>query len=305
MRITGPGPSLFARSTTIGEVPLPPYIEAARRRRRGGDVDDRERYQTVYAAQRRARSRRRRRGCTSRRRCWRRCAARGHEIAPVTLHVGPGHVPPGRGRRPARAPHARRALRDPDATAAAGSRAPGAEGRPVVAVGTTVVRTLEAAARATGRGARRATGATDLFIAARATSSGWSTDLITNFHLPRSTLLMLVAAFAGRERVLAAYARRGRARLPLLQLRRRDADHRRGGGVSGPAPLRGRARAPGRRARAACCTPPHGPIETPVFMPVGTQATVKALSPGDLERARRRASSSATPITCRCGRARS
>jgi S-adenosylmethionine:tRNA ribosyltransferase-isomerase len=80
-----------------------------------------------------------------------------------------------------------------------------AEGRRVVAVGTTVVRTLEASARANGGAVVAGEGATDLFILPGARFEV-VTDLITNFHLPRSTLLMLVAAFAGRENVLGAYA---------------------------------------------------------------------------------------------------
>jgi S-adenosylmethionine:tRNA ribosyltransferase-isomerase len=78
-------------------------------------------------------------------------------------------------------------------------------GRRIVAVGTTVVRTLEGAALAGGGEIRAGDGATDLFI-----TPGFRFQvvdaLLTNFHLPRSTLLMLVSAFAGRERVLAAYA---------------------------------------------------------------------------------------------------
>jgi S-adenosylmethionine:tRNA ribosyltransferase-isomerase len=73
-------------------------------------------------------------------------------------------------------------------------------------VGTTVVRALEAAARAGDNVVRAGDGATDLFLRPGA-EFNVVTDLITNFHLPRSTLLMLVAAFAGRERVLSAYAR--------------------------------------------------------------------------------------------------
>jgi S-adenosylmethionine:tRNA ribosyltransferase-isomerase len=80
-----------------------------------------------------------------------------------------------------------------------------AEGRRVVAVGTTVVRTLEASARAHGGAVVAGQGATNLFIVPN-TRFEIVTDLITNFHLPRSTLLMLVAAFAGRDAVLAAYA---------------------------------------------------------------------------------------------------
>src|SRR5580704_1711146 len=79
------------------------------------------------------------------------------------------------------------------------------QGRRVVAVGTTVVRTLEASARAHQGAVVAGEGATDLFIVPGARFAV-VTELITNFHLPRSTLLMLVAAFAGREPVLAAYA---------------------------------------------------------------------------------------------------
>ena len=95
------------------------------------------------------------------------------------------------------------------------------EGRRVVAVGTTSVRTLEASARA--HGGRVAAGAfeTDLFLVPGAEFRVVDA-LLTNFHLPRSTLLMLVAAFAGARAVLAAYARGGPRRLPFLQLRRRD-----------------------------------------------------------------------------------
>jgi hypothetical protein len=78
------------------------------------------------------------------------------------------------------------------------------KGGRVVAIGTTVVRTLESAARAGGGEVRAGRGATELFI-----TPGFPFQvvdiLLTNFHLPKSTLLMLVSAFAGRERVLAAY----------------------------------------------------------------------------------------------------
>jgi S-adenosylmethionine:tRNA ribosyltransferase-isomerase len=96
----------------------------------------------------------------------------------------------------------REAYEVPEATAAAVQRAQ-REGRPVVAVGTTVVRTLETVARA-GE-VRPGQGWTDLFILP-GTRFQVVTDLVTNFHLPQSTLLMLVAAFAGRELVLSAYA---------------------------------------------------------------------------------------------------
>jgi S-adenosylmethionine:tRNA ribosyltransferase-isomerase len=95
----------------------------------------------------------------------------------------------------------------PEAAAAieAGRARPG--GR-VIAVGTTVVRALEANARAHAGRVVPEDGETDLFIYPGASPGGdfqVVTDLITNFHLPRSTLLMLIAAFAGRERVLDAY----------------------------------------------------------------------------------------------------
>ena len=97
------------------------------------------------------------------------------------------------------------------------------ERRRVVAVGTTTTRALEdAAVRGGGRicaGARRG----DHVHLSRLPVPVVS-GLLTNFHLPQSSLLMLVAAFAGRERVLAAYRGGGRAPLPVLQLRRCDAD---------------------------------------------------------------------------------
>ncbi len=81
----------------------------------------------------------------------------------------------------------------------------------MVAVGTTVVRTLEASARANGGAVVAGEGATDLFILPGARFEV-VTDLVTNFHLPRSTLLMLVAAFAGREqRARPRTPRRSRA----------------------------------------------------------------------------------------------
>jgi S-adenosylmethionine:tRNA ribosyltransferase-isomerase len=90
----------------------------------------------------------------------------------------------------------------PAATSAAIAAARAA-GRPIVAIGTTVARTLEAASDDAGV-PRPGPGSTQLFITPgyRFRAVDW---LVTNFHLPQSTLLMLVSAFAGRERVLAAY----------------------------------------------------------------------------------------------------
>ncbi len=128
----------------------------------------------------------------------------GHEIARVTLHVGPGTFRPVEVEDPAAHRMDAEHYRIPPETAAAiaGARR---EGRRIVAVGTTVVRTLEACARAHAGEVVAEEAATDLFLVPGARFQV-VTDLITNFHLPRSTLLMLVAAFAGRERILDAYA---------------------------------------------------------------------------------------------------
>ncbi|MEO8586615.1 MAG: S-adenosylmethionine:tRNA ribosyltransferase-isomerase, partial [Acidobacteriota bacterium] len=130
-------------------------------------------------------------------------AARGVTIVRVTLHVGIGTFRPVKVDRVEdhRMGFERAVISNE--TAAAVNLAKD-EGRRVVAVGTTSVRTLEASART--HGGRVAAGAfeTDLFLVPGAEFHVVDA-LITNFHLPRSTLLMLVAAFAGRTRVLAAY----------------------------------------------------------------------------------------------------
>lgn len=179
----------------VGEVPLPPYIE----RPAGGC--DLERYQTVYA---------RRSGAVAAptaglhftRAVLAAVQARGVELAQVTLHVGAGTFQPVRVTDvTAHRLHSERYdVPEPAAEAVARCRARG--GR-VVAVGTTVVRTLESAA---GEGGRVDAGAgeTSLFI-----TPGFRfrvvDALLTNFHLPESTLLMLVCAFGGHRRVLEAY----------------------------------------------------------------------------------------------------
>ena len=132
----------------------------------------------------------------------RRLADRGVEIARITLHVGPGTFVPVRADdiRDHRMEAER--FEVPEASAEAVNRAR-AEGRRVVAVGTTCVRTLEGTADDSGR-VRAGAGTCDLFI-----YPGYRfrvvDAMITNFHLPESTLLMLVSAFAGRETILSAY----------------------------------------------------------------------------------------------------
>ncbi len=202
LRFSGLGQGgLLAAIEAIGDIPLPPYIEAARRQ--GGTppaVDDRVRYQTVYArvpgavAAPTA-------GLHFTDELLARLRTDGHEVARITLHVGPGTFRPVTTSDPTK--HQLDAERfEVGAAAAASIRRAQAEGRPIVAVGTTVVRTLETLAR---KGPiEAASGATSLLILP---GDGFCvvTDLITNFHLPKSSLLMLVSAFAGRERVLSAY----------------------------------------------------------------------------------------------------
>jgi S-adenosylmethionine:tRNA ribosyltransferase-isomerase len=178
----------------IGHVPLPPYIA------RPDETIDRERYQTVYA---------RHRGAVAAptaglhfdEAMLAALAAQGVERAFITLHVGAGTFQPVRGEDiRAHRMHAE-SLHVPPQTCAQIHDAK-REGRRVVAVGTTVVRALETAARS-GAIAPFA-GETDIFI-----YPGYRFQvvdaLLTNFHLPESTLLMLVCAFGGTEQVLAAY----------------------------------------------------------------------------------------------------
>jgi S-adenosylmethionine:tRNA ribosyltransferase-isomerase len=179
-----------------GHVPLPPYI------RRPDRPDDRSRYQTVYARETGSVAAPTA-GLHFTEALLAELRAAGIDVAEVVLHVGPGTF------RPVTADEVEdhRLEAEPytipaeTADAIADARARGAR---VVAVGTTTVRTLEAAARESGTVAAGA-GETDLVI--RPGFPFRVTDaLVTNFHLPRSSLLLLVAAFAGRERVLEAYA---------------------------------------------------------------------------------------------------
>ena len=176
-----------------GELPLPPYIQHA------PDARDRERYQTVFA---------RERGAVA-------APTAGLHFTPrllealkekkiffsyITLYVGPGTFLPVRAQRTEEhRMHSERYV-VPEATARAIEQA-----ERVIAVGTTSLRTLEASQ------GRAGPGATDLFI-----TPGYEfrvvDGLLTNFHLPKSTLLMLVSAFAGLDRIKAAYAEAVRAR---------------------------------------------------------------------------------------------
>ena len=180
----------------LGQVPLPPYIA------RAPDAHDAERYQTVYAAHAGAVAAPTA-GLHFTPALLERLRAAGHTLAYVTLHVGPGTFAPLRSDDlDAHVMHEERYV-IPEDTAAAVARAR-SQGRAVLAVGTTSLRALESAADEHGV-LRVGEGRTELFIrppyAFRAVDA-----LLTNFHLPRSTLLALVMAFAGVEPVRDAYA---------------------------------------------------------------------------------------------------
>jgi S-adenosylmethionine:tRNA ribosyltransferase-isomerase len=178
-------------------MPLPPYIH------RGDALDDRERYQTVFNRERGSVAAPTA-GLHFTPEILETIAKHEVEIARVTLHVGLGTFAPLRVDRLDEVRLHRERYTLSAETADAINRAQ-AERRRIVAVGTTVVRTLEhCAQQAEGRPLQAHSGETEIFI-----SPGFPFRLVgallTNFHLPQSSLLMLVSAFAGREQVLAAY----------------------------------------------------------------------------------------------------
>jgi len=184
------------RLEELGHVPLPPYIQ------RPDEAADRQSYQTVFARHPGAIAAPTA-GLHFTPRILAELGRRGIEIAQLTLHVGIGTFRPVSAELIADHRMETERFTVPPATAAAIAGTRRAGGR-IVAVGTTVVRTLEAAARDAEGRVRPGAGRTDIFI-----TPGFRFQvvdrLITNFHLPRSTLLMLVSAFAGRRRILAAY----------------------------------------------------------------------------------------------------
>jgi S-adenosylmethionine:tRNA ribosyltransferase-isomerase len=192
------GISVREALSRAGSVPLPPYIARAG----GAEPSDAERYQTVYAAHEGAIAAPTA-GLHFTPALLAALEARGIGLTRVTLHVGPATFLPVRTEEIEDHPMGAERYQVPRATVAAIAAVRKRGGR-VVAVGTTAVRALESAA--TGRGGVVAAhGRTDLFILPGYTFRVVDA-LITNFHLPRSTLLAMVAAFCGRERLLAAYA---------------------------------------------------------------------------------------------------
>jgi S-adenosylmethionine:tRNA ribosyltransferase-isomerase len=189
--------SLDATLRAQGEVPLPPYIH------RAPTAEDAERYQTVYAridgavAAPTA-------GLHFSEALLHSLERAGVGRAAVTLHVGPGTF------RPITADDPREHAMeeewfDVSESAAAAMRATRKAGRRIVAVGTTTVRALESMADANDGRIAAATGWTSKYIVPPYRFQAVDA-LVTNFHLPRTTLLLLVAAFAGEERVRQAYA---------------------------------------------------------------------------------------------------
>ncbi|MEF8833537.1 MAG: tRNA preQ1(34) S-adenosylmethionine ribosyltransferase-isomerase QueA, partial [Halofilum sp. (in: g-proteobacteria)] len=197
----GPGEPLLDRLERFGEIPLPPYIE------RVPEAADDERYQTVYARERGAVAAPTA-GLHFDDAVLATLSERGVEMAHVTLHVGAGTFRPVRAERVEDHRMHAEVLRVPEETAAA-IAATRARGGRVIAVGTTVVRALESAVDDTGT-VQPFSGETRLYLMPGALFRVID-GLVTNFHLPGSTLLMLVCAFGGYEPVMAAYRHAGDA----------------------------------------------------------------------------------------------
>jgi S-adenosylmethionine:tRNA ribosyltransferase-isomerase len=191
-----PVEDFFASIEQIGHVPLPPYIS------RVDSPDDRERYQTVYA---------RNRGSVAAPTAGLHFTSeilshlkqRGIDTAQITLHVGLGTFQPVRTDRVEEHKlHSEPYSISPDAAAKVNQALDAA--RRIIAVGTTTVRTLEYVAQGGAGRVKAGCGEANIFI-----YPGYNFQVVnamlTNFHLPKSTLLMLVSAFAGKENVLRAY----------------------------------------------------------------------------------------------------
>jgi len=198
---THDGQPLQSHIERLGHVPLPPYIE------REDEASDRERYQTVFAKQPGAVAAPTA-GLHFSQAVMERIDQRGIQTCELTLDVGLGTFQPVHSEILEQHVMHLESYEIPAETVAAISAARSA-GRAVLAIGTTVVRALEDSAQRA-----RQSGAGSLLLAGRAEAKIFITPgyqfsvvdaLLTNFHLPRSTLLALVCAFAGREHVLAAY----------------------------------------------------------------------------------------------------
>ena len=192
------GPGFDQVLEGIGEMPLPPYIAG----RRAEDEQDRADYQTVYAKQDGAVAAPTA-GLHFTDELLAKLDATGVERVTVTLHVGAGTFLPVKSEdTESHVMHSE--WREISPAAAQAINRAKAEGRRVIAIGTTALRTLESSADGEGR-VRAQRGDTDIFITP-GYRFGVVDGLWTNFHLPKSTLFMLVSAFAGLERMRDAYA---------------------------------------------------------------------------------------------------
>ncbi|MCU1311787.1 MAG: S-adenosylmethionine--tRNA ribosyltransferase-isomerase [Candidatus Angelobacter sp.] len=196
LRFQSRNSDFFANLDRLGEVPLPPYVG------RAVAPEDCERYQTVFAKDRGSAAAPTA-GLHFTPQILEEIRKRGIETAEITLHVGLGTFQPVRHERVEdNKLHAERY--EVSADAAEKINCAKAAGRRIVAVGTTTVRTLEFVASQSAGKVTAGSGEAEIFI-----YPGFQFQvidaLLTNFHLPESTLLMLVCAFAGREKVLRAY----------------------------------------------------------------------------------------------------
>jgi S-adenosylmethionine:tRNA ribosyltransferase-isomerase len=187
VRLPVEGDALWAMLDRAGEIPLPPYLN------RAPEPADTERYQTIFAKERGAVAAPTA-GLHFTPQLVQNLQAAGIHLVYITLHVGPGTFLPVRAIRTEDHRMHRERYAVPEATAKALRERKGR----VIAIGTTALRTLEASSGAAGPGS------TDLFV-----TPGYefklADGLFTNFHLPKSTLLMLVSAFAGMDHIRAAY----------------------------------------------------------------------------------------------------
>ncbi len=183
----GGAADLFEEFEKIGHIPLPPYI------RRADNPADRERYQTVFAREKGSAAAPTA-GLHFTPEVFGQCRAAGADIAYVTLHVGLGTFQPVRDEQLASGRLHEEFFRITPENAARLRAA-----RRLVAVGTTAVRTIETA------GLEAASGDTSIFIVPGCRFR-YTGAMLTNFHLPQTSLLMLVCAFAGKELTLAAYS---------------------------------------------------------------------------------------------------
>ena len=191
-----PVPDFFAYIDRIGHIPLPPYIS------RPDSAADQERYQTVYARDRGSVAAPTA-GLHFTREILDRLTARGIETAEITLHVGLGSFQPVRVQRVEdHRLHSESYSISAETAAKIGQAR--SQSKRVIAIGTTTVRTLEFSAQQHSGEVRAGSGEANLFI-----YPGYNfrvvQALLTNFHLPESTLLMLVCALGGKENVLNAY----------------------------------------------------------------------------------------------------